>query len=59
MIFLLWTPTPVATPLKGRTLRKKLDDTKRGNQYNTIVNRKGTKGQTMIYKTVHRKLKIG
>jgi hypothetical protein len=48
MIFLLWTPTPVATPLKGRTLRKKLDDTKRGNQYNTIVNRKGTKGQTMM-----------
>jgi hypothetical protein len=46
-------------PLLKDARYEKLDDAKRGNQYNTIVNRKGTKGQTMIYKTVHRKLKIG
>jgi len=30
----------------------------RGRTYHNIVNRERTKGQTMIYKTLHRRVKI-
>jgi hypothetical protein len=42
-------------------LQEKLEDTKRVFRkvtYNTKAKRKRTKGQTMFYKTLHRKLKI-
>ena len=40
--------------------KEKFEDTKRviRRTDNTIANRKSTKGQTMIYKTLHRKLKV-
>jgi hypothetical protein len=40
--------------------KEKFEDTKRviRRTDNTMANRKSTKGQTMIYKTLHRKLKV-
>jgi hypothetical protein len=42
------------------TKRRRMDNTmtKRRRMDNTMTKRKRTKGQTMIYKTLHRKLKI-
>jgi hypothetical protein len=37
---------------------KKPKAVNQGSTHNTMAKRKRTKGQTMIYKTLHRKLKI-
>ena len=38
--------------------KRKLEAVNQGQKYNTMTLRKKTKGQTMIYKTLHKKLKI-
>jgi hypothetical protein len=45
----------------GKLAKKNLKISKSGNRKrtdNTMAKRKSTKGQTMIYKILHRKLKI-
>ena len=49
----------VCTHMKGLKITKGLQIAVNQRTNNTMAKRKWTKGQTMIYKALHKKLKIG